>query len=126
MKLIKSRLFRLIIAIISLIILVTIPRSIMSLWGKYDIVAEREKELVRQRKRNAKLKAEFGYVQSQEFIEREAREKLGMVREGEQIVLLPKSQTRLPDGQVSTINDQIEQVKEEQIPKWKRWWRLFF
>lgn len=119
MKFIKSRLFRLIITMGSLLLVVSLSRSILNLWGKYDIVRERQQELDREKDRNAKLKAEFEQVQRPEFIEREAREKLGMVKEGEAVVLLPKSQ-------IPNSNDQTSDNKKENLPKWKLWWRLFF
>lgn len=119
MKLFHNRLSRLIITIVSLLLVVSLSRSIMSLWEKYDIVWERQQELDREKERNVQLKTELEQVQRPEFIEREAREKLGMVKEGETVVLLPKSQ-------ISNSNDQTREENEEKIPNWKKWWRLFF
>ena len=119
MKLFKSRLFRLIVTIVSILMVVSLSRSIMSLWGKYDIVKDRERELVREQEKNTRLKAEFEQVQSPEFIEREAREKLGMVKEGEAVVLMPQHQS-------SVISHQSSEERKEDMPSWKKWWRLFF
>lgn len=119
MKLFHSRLFRLIITVVSFLLVVSLSRSIMSLWGKYDIVRERQQELDREKDRNAKLKAEFREVQRLEFIEREAREKLGMVKEGEAIVLMPNDKLQMTNGEK-------EEKVQEVIPKWKQWWKLFF
>lgn len=39
---------------------------------------------------NAKLRAELEFRQTPEFVEREARNKLSLVKEGETVVILPK------------------------------------
>ncbi len=119
MRYVRSKLFRLIIFIASLLVIVTLPQSIYSLWKKRDIVSERKLVFERIKSENERLKRELAEAQTPQYIEEQAREKLNMVKEGEKIVLMPKSQ-------ISMTNDQLNQDKEEQTPNWKRWWRLFF
>jgi len=51
------------------------------------------------------------------YLEEVARNKLGLVKEGETVVLLDKQQ----------ITNNKEQIAEqENLPNWKRWVKLFF
>lgn len=118
MKFFHNRLFRLIITLVSLLAIIGLSRSVYDLWRKRDIVGNRQKEFNRVEAENKRLKSELEAVQSPEFVEREAREKLGMAKEGEAVVIMPR------------INkaDQSNQLTNEEkiIPIWKKWWGLFF
>ena len=60
-------------------------------------------------------------VQSEEFIEKQLRDILGMVREGEIVIILPE------DDIVRSFAPKFE--KEEEVlpdPNWKKWLKLFF
>lgn len=100
-----------------LFIINNLVRSIYNLWQKKDLVAKAEKQLTHQKEENKKLKSQILYAQSNEFIEKEARDKLFMVKEGEQQVLIPKATIR-----ESIVNDKGIESK----PNWKKWWELFF
>lgn len=115
----KWRIIRLIVVVISVVLIVNLTRSIWDLWRRRDILGERQAVLKRVEAEHARLKKELEYAQSPEFIEQEARNRLGLAREGESVVILPKSQFPIS-------NDQTKEEKEEKIPNWKRWWRLFF
>jgi len=80
--------------------------------------------LAQQERENTELKAKLEEVQSPAFIERMARETLGMVKEGETVVLVPKTpHANLPAGE-GGANDQRRE--EGNVPKWRQWWKLFF
>ena len=115
----KGRIVRLVIIAVSAVLIVNLSRSIWDLWRRRDILGEREAVLGRIQDENKWLQSEFEYAQSPEFIEQEARNRLGLGREGEEVVLLPKSQ-------ISSPNIQTKEEKEEILTNWKRWWRLFF
>lgn len=104
------------ITIILLLIINNLVRSIYDIWQKKDFVAEAEKELIFQKQENQRLKSELSYVQTPEFVEKEARDKLFMVKEGEKRVLLPKEGDEVA----------IENFPETNLPNWKKWLELFF
>ena len=79
-------------------------------------VAEAEVRLEKLREENAKLKAELEYKKSKGFAEAEIRNKLGLAREGEGVVLLPN---QAGDQQLATSNQQPE-------PNWQKRVNLFF
>ncbi len=123
---VNLRVVRLVIIGVSAILVVNLSRSIWDLWRRRDIVVERQNVLRRLEIEHQRLKDELTYSESPLFIEQEARNRLGLAREGEAVILLPKSQIpstkSLPRRQAGQTNEE----KEEVIPNWKKWWRLFF
>lgn len=115
MKIFKSRLFKLLVLVASLILIVTLSRSVYNLWQRRDIVSQRARELARQKAENQRLKQKLSEVQTPEFVERQAREKLGLVKPGEVVVLVPKTEAGSED-----------QTATQPLPNWQKWWRLFF
>ncbi|OGG24045.1 hypothetical protein A3A79_02515 [Candidatus Gottesmanbacteria bacterium RIFCSPLOWO2_01_FULL_43_11b] len=114
-KFFKSRLFRLVGTLVSIFVIVGVIRSMYSLWQKRDIVNERREVLLDLEKKQEELKKKLNQAQSPEFIEKSAREDLGLIKEGEAIVLVPMLE-----------NSKQETEKPEELPNWKKWWKLFF
>ena len=117
MRILRSRLFRLIILLGSLALVVSLPRSLLNLWKRRDLIFERQEVLRKTQTENQRLRQLLAEVTSQAYIEKAAREKLGLVKPGETVVLVPKSQS-LGTGE--------ETKPEEKLTNWQRWWRLFF
>lgn len=92
-----------------------LARSMYDVWRKKDFITQAQKELGFQKQENQRLKSALSYVQTQEFIEKEARNKLFMVKGGEQKVLIPQDQESSEESQ-----------KKSNEPNWKKWWNLFF
>ena len=107
---------RFVIGIVSVFVSIGLVRSIVNHWQKGSVVSERQEALEAEQKRNRDLTVKFAEATSAAFIEKEAREKLGLVREGDTVVLLDTSQNPQLNGQ----------AKPDDIPNWKKWWRLFF
>lgn len=98
-----------------LIIIKNIIVSIFELQNNSQIVVKLKTQEERERQQEQFLKERLYYAKTPEFIERQAREKLGMVKEGEYIVLAPP--TNLNEKSVKT---------ESNTPNWEKWWKLFF
>lgn len=64
-----------------------------------------------------RLEKQLEYVKSADFVEKEARDKLGMSKPGETIVILPDNVEKIVGGQ--------EEKKKVEIPNWKKWGQLF-
>lgn len=79
-------------------------------------VKESEERLEELKRENETLKEELEYKTSDEFAEEEIRNKLGLAKEGETIVVLPK------EG----VNKKQEAKGEKQKANWQKWWELFF
>lgn len=107
------------VVIISIFIIQNMVRSIYGLWQKHDLLAQAESELAKQKQENSRLKQQLTTVESTNFIEQEARNKLFMQRAGESRVMVDR---RLIDA---VMGDKTE-VKKDLRPNWQQWWELFF
>jgi cell division protein FtsB len=103
---------------ICILVINNLVRSIYTLWHKNDLVVDAQRELTKQKQENQKLKSQLSYVESKEFVEEVARNKLFLVKPGEQAVLIPQD---LNKG-TSTPSANIR----KQDPNWKKWLKLFF
>jgi cell division protein FtsB len=110
-----KRLITGIICIVCLIFIFNIVKSIVSLWQRGSLVTDQQAILTQKQQENETLKAKLQEAESPEFIERQAREKLNLQKEGEVVVVLPKSQNL-------NANDQKEIIPV--IPNWKQWWKM--
>ncbi len=104
------------IVLILLFIINGLLHSIYDLWHKQDLLTVAQKQLTQEQLKNQKLKAGLSYVNSPQFIEEQAHDKLFLVKPGEQEVLV--SPDLLNKGQV--------QKQTENIPNWQKWLNLFF
>lgn len=96
-----------------LLIINGLSHSIYDLWHKQDLVTSAQKKLTEEKLKNQKLKADFSVVDSPEFIENEARNKLFLVKPGEQGVIIPQN---------LEIKEESSLVAE---PNWQKWINLF-
>lgn len=109
------RLIMFLISIISLAFIVSLSRSIYTLWQKGDLVTQREAILTTRKDENQALSQKLSQVQDEAFIEEQARNKLNLSREGEIVVVLPKDLPVASEAPAPQIT-----------PNWQQWWKLFF
>lgn len=102
----------------SILIINNLVRSIYTLWQKYDLVTLAQKERDRQKQENQRLKSQLSHVQSKEFVEETARNKLFLVKPGEQEVLISEDLIK------GTSTPSAKAKKDD--PNWKKWRKLFF
>jgi len=117
MQVFRSTLFRFGVILVSLTTIVTVAFSLVDLWRRKDTVHSRKDVL--SGLENIRLKKQLEEAQSPDFVERQARDKLGFAREGETVVLLPKPT-------IATESEIGEEKEETPLPSWKKWWKLFF
>ena len=101
--------------IVCILIINGLARSTYDLWHKQDLVVSVQEDLDKEKKERQKLEKQLSYVKSSEFIESEARNKLFMVKPGEEGVIVPKD-----------LITKKEKKEIENIPNWQRWINLFF
>ena len=77
-----------------------------------DIVYKLEAE-------NRGLKKKLAQIQSPEFIEQQARDKLGLGKPGETIVIIPQDKLKL-------LMEASNSAQEIRYPNWLGWWKVFF
>jgi cell division protein FtsB len=105
---------------VSVLLLISLLGSI-SRMKSVGLKIDREKEKIEKlKKENEELQKNVEIARSEEFIEKQLRDKLGLAKEGEIIVILPDSET------VKKFAPKIDE--EEEIlpePNWRKWLKLF-
>jgi len=103
--------------VIALILVINnLIHSIYDLSKKQDLVVDVQKELEDEKMLNQKLKAQVSIVQSKDFIEQEARNKLFMAKPGEQPVIIPQN----------LLKEEKKEEAQEKSSNWQKWFNLFF
>ncbi len=69
--------------------------------------------------KNRELKKKLTHIQSPQFIEEQARNKLGLSKSGETIVVIPEEKLK----QVLGASNSAQIVR---LPNWLGWFRVFF
>jgi len=113
MKLKKNKVFGWVALVVMGIFAVRLSTNVWRLWRAGDRIKQAESEVRSQELENQELQKRLAEVQSPEFIEREAKEKLGLVKPGEEIVILP------------TQEQESVRVEEQEEPNWRKWWKLY-
>jgi|SRR3989344_339570 len=111
----KRNLLLILAIIFAVFLVVNSVRRIVTFKGTSEKVSKAGDKLESLRSENEQLKQELAYKKSEEFKEAEIRNKLGLVREGEALVIIPKEDI-----------DQFEENSEKQVPNWQKWRKLFF
>lgn len=107
----------LVLAIFIMMILVSNSvKKIITFRGTSVLVQEEEQKLAKLKLENENLKRDLEYKQSEKFVEGEIRNKLGLAKEGEEIVVVP--------GKESDLKQEANNKKT--LPNWKKWQKLFF
>ncbi|MBP6913830.1 MAG: septum formation initiator family protein [Candidatus Levybacteria bacterium] len=102
------------ILIVLALIIRNILTSILSTHDRAQILKELQNELSQKKEEQAFLSQKLYYAKTDAFVEVEARQKLGLIREGEVVVI---------DEKVKPLRRSIV-LKSK--PVWKMWWDLFF
>ena len=99
----------------SLFIIKDLVYSIYTLWHKNDLLIVAQRELIKERKENMKLKTQLSEARKTTFVEEEARNKLFMVKPGESVVVVPQVLHKSETKQTMKV-----------LPNWKQWVNVFF
>ncbi len=104
------------VVIACLLIINNLIYSIYNLWQKKDLLTSAQEELNKAQEENKRLKSQLSLVDSPQFIEEEARNKLFLVKPGEEILITKE----LLNASLSAKSNANEK------PNWQKWWDLFF
>jgi len=114
----RRRIIQWVIIFIGISLIVSLSRDVLRLIRASGQVELAEEKLAEAEQKNRELLGEKDYFNSEEFIEKEARNKLNMAKPGETIVVLPQNLAEL-------VGRKEKEVSQE-IPNWQKWWGLFF
>lgn len=121
----KIRLISAICLLIGLYLIVSFSRDLWNLSQKEGQIQKANLRLEKLENQNQELEKKAQEVQAPEFIEKEAREKLGLAKEGETVVILPENfeqALRQSQGKLELSSDN----SSDDLMNWERWWKLFF
>ncbi len=103
------------IIVILLLLIKNIVASIVSLRQNSHIVTALKQHEKEELSKRDFLKQQLYYTSTQSFVEKEARDKLGMLKPGEHIVLAPQSKEETKIA-----------ISTDKTPNWQKWWKVFF
>ena len=86
-----------------------------------DVIIEKtQSRLEKINEENKKLSEQLQVTQSEEFLEKQLRDKLGLAKEGEKVIVLPE-----PDivRKLAPVIPQEEEIRPK--PNWQKWIDLF-
>ena len=110
---------RIIFAVLILILVIAIVNvaySIVSLWGKRDVLTQTQEKLQKEQAEYVALRQQWGKIHDPNFVEEEARDKLFLAKPGESIVLIPSASPA----------SSIHASAQTNLPIWQQWVGLFF
>jgi cell division protein FtsB len=110
-----ARLIKFLILIIGVYIAISLTGSNWQLWRQGKIVEQMELRNQKLQQEGEALRKKLSQVETEEFIEKEARDKLNMGMPGETIVIIPD--TLLATSAASGSS--------KELPNWEKWLKLF-
>jgi len=114
----RKKIINYLILAIGIGLIISLSRDIWRLLKVGDRIKEAQSKVEEQEERNRELRAQKEYYLSEEFVEKEARNKLNLSKEREKVVILPPN--------VRELVGQAEPQKPPMVPNWRRWWNFFF
>ena len=101
-------------------LLISTVKNLQKVAGIRSAVQAEKAKVEKMKEDNAALQAQIAQIQSPEFIEGQIRNKLGLVKPGEAIVVLPDVNIlRKLAPQIPVETDTLPD------PNWKKWEKLF-
>ena len=112
---------KLLFILITIILGVSLYRNFTKVKSSKDRIEQARRKVEELKDQNTKLKRNLQEKESEEFIERELRNKLNLARKDE-IVLV------LPDDEIlrKLAPEKVEEQQDLPDPNWKKWLKLFF
>lgn len=110
----------LLISFLSLILIFNLSREVVRLSKAGQRIEEARDKVQELKLENWQLKKELDYRQTDEFLEQEIRNKLGMAKKDETIVILPRETVEKFASQAAT------RVEEKQLSSWQQWLEIFW
>ena len=112
----KRNLILVLAVIVALVLAINSYRKITDFRLAAKTVDERQAYLDELKKKNEEFQKELEYKESSQFAELEIRNKLGLAKPGEAVVIVPKDDERLKTNDESKISK----------PNWQKWKELLF
>jgi len=104
--------------VLGVFLAVRISLNVIRLYRAGGRLQDAQKELAAATVDNQRLKQQLQEVQTPQYMEREARDKLGYGKPGEIVVVIP-------EDEISQVGLQ-QQQKQVKVPIWEQWRKLYW
>jgi cell division protein FtsB len=106
---------------IFLLMFVSLIRNILRVVESNKRIEKAQDQVEKLKKENEELEENLAITKSEEFIERQLRDKLGLAKEGEIVIVLPDEKI------LETLAPSLEEEEETlPDPNWKKWLKMFY
>lgn len=107
--------------LLSILLVISLTRNILKIRGADKKIEDAKRGLEDSRVESQELKVEIEALQSDEYIEKQLRDKLGLARESEIILVLPEEEIL---KKLAPRKENEEEALPD--PLWKQWLNLFY
>jgi cell division protein DivIC len=108
------------VLLLSLILALSLVKSITKIVGSNQKIVDEQTSVTELKKENEDLARQLQAVKTTQFVETQARDKLGLAKKGEIVLVLPDE---------ATLKSLAPKIKEEKFtlpaPIWQKWLKLF-
>lgn len=105
--------------IVAVFIIYSLINQILDALKSGERLSTEAESLYKLEAKNKELKKKLARIKSLEFIEKEARNKLGLGKPGETVIIIP-------DEKIKEILQASASAKEARLPNPLGWWKVFF
>jgi len=105
---------------LSLILLLSLARNVLKIRKSEQKIRQAEEGVAKLKMENEELQQKLGETTQAEYVEKQLRDKLGLAREGEIVVVLPDDETLR-----KLAPKPVEEEETLPDPNWKKWVHLF-
>lgn len=122
-----KKILKYLILILGIYFLVSTSRNLWRLWQARDLTTQAQQQVDQLQAENQQLQDRLKEVQTDEYVERQAREKLNLVKPGETIVIIPKELLEKTNRFLNPDLDNQRQFTNNRqvLPPWQQWWLMF-
>lgn len=106
---------------LGLLFILSLARNVSKIARAGKRIDKAESRVEKLRKENEEMQRRLAEVRGEEYIEKQLRDKLGLAKEGEIVVVLPDEETL---RKIAPSVPEEEDVLPD--PTWKKWLHLFF
>jgi len=108
------------IIILAVLAISSLVRGVIAVKRSDERIQQEKEKVAEEEKRNEELKGQLEEVNSQTFAEQVARDKLGLAKPGETVIVLPDKEV------LRKLAPRIEEEQETlPDPNWRKWLKLF-
>ena len=75
---------------------------------------------------NKQKEADYSYYSSDAYIEKIAKQNLGLVNPGEQVIVIPSTDSAVSADAKSLSDDADDSISVQQLSNTQKWWKFFF